>query len=114
VELLRKCTPNNASANATFLLDDIQQTVGSAGLNELSRLEGVHSFPNPANDHLAIFSDNDPIQAITLFDILANEVLVLQPNRRNVSIEVAGLANGMYIAKISTSTQLGSMKLMIE
>jgi hypothetical protein len=112
--MLGYATPNNASANATFLFDDIQQTSGPTGLNELSKLEGVHIFPNPANDRLIISSENDPIQSITLFDILGNEVLVLQPNRRNVTIEVAGLTNGMYIAKISTSTQVGSMKLMIQ
>ncbi|MFT7078683.1 MAG: hypothetical protein ACJAZC_000210 [Cryomorphaceae bacterium] len=112
--MLGYATPNNASANATFLFDDIQQTTGPTGLNELSKLEGVHIFPNPANDRLIISSENDPIQSITLFDILGNEVLVLQPNRRNVTIEVAGLTNGMYIAKISTSTQVGSMKLMIQ
>lgn len=111
--MLGYATPNDASANATFYFDDIQQT-GPTGLNELSRLEGVRTFPNPAKDHVTISSENEVIQTIILFDSQGREVLSLQPNNRNVSIDVAALPSGLYLAKVSTTGQVGTLKVVVE
>ena len=112
--MLGYATLNNASANATFFFDDIQQTVGTTGINEASELEGVHAFPNPAKDRVTISSENEQINTIILFDIQGREVLALQPNNQNVSIDVAAIPSGLYIAQISTASQVGTLKLMIE
>ncbi|HKL39437.1 MAG TPA: T9SS type A sorting domain-containing protein, partial [Cryomorphaceae bacterium] len=106
-------TLNDASANATFYFDDIQQT-GPTGLRELTRLEGVHTFPNPAKDHVTISSEKEVIQTIILFDSQGREVLALQPNNRNVLIDVAALPSGLYVAKVSTTRQVGTLKVVVE
>ena len=112
--MLGYSTPNDASANATFLFDDIEQTNGIVGMDELSQLKGVMCFPNPAKDRLTFSSEENTIVQITLLDILGNTVTVLSPNSLNANIDIADFAAGVYIAKISTNTQVGSIKLIIE
>jgi hypothetical protein len=113
--MLGYATPNDASANATFLFDDIEQTVTLSDGDDLaSNIEGVSTYPNPAKDRLTINSETKTIQKIVLFDILGNQVASLQPNSLNVTIDVADFASGIYIAKILTPTGLGSIKLIVE
>ena len=72
------------------------------------------SYPNPAKDRLTINSVNKIIEKIVLFDILGNQVIVMQPNSQNVTIDVSNFASGVYIAKISTPLGVGSLKLIIQ
>lgn len=103
----------DSSATSTFLFDDIEQTNGTIGIERILKEEGFSSFPNPATDNLTITSVNS-IEAISLFDMLGNQVSVQYPGSREVSIDVNGLSSGVYIAKISTSAGVGSIKLLIE
>lgn len=113
--MLGYATPNDAGPNATFLFDDIQQTLPVLGIgDQLSPLDGVYAYPNPASDQMTITSENAAIETVTLFDILGKQVAVLYPNSRNVTIDVTGFSKGIYIAKVSTPAGLGSIKLVVE
>lgn len=113
--MLGYATPNDASANATFLFDDIQQVVTlSDGIDQTFNMDGVTSYPNPAKDLITISSENKTIETIFLFDILGNQVKVLHPNSRKTTIDVSNFASGVYIAKISTLSGTGSIKLIVE
>lgn len=108
-------TPNDASANATFLFDDIEQVATlSNGIDYTFNIDEVKSYPNPAKDFLTISSKNRSIETITLFDILGNQVTTLYPNSREVTIDVSNFASGVYIAKVSTLEGVGSIKLILE
>jgi hypothetical protein len=107
-------TLNNASADATFFFDDIQQTAGTTGIDEYSKLRGVQVFPNPAKDYVTISSESEQMNTIILFDTQGREILALQPNNQSVSIDVATLPRGLYVAQISTARQVGALKLMVE
>lgn len=106
----------DSSATSTFLFDDIIQTDDgmSTSINSISEVEGIHYFPNPAKDHLTITSDYNDIEEIALFDLLGRRVLILNPNSRNVTIDIADFDRGVYLAKISTSTGDKSVKVIIE
>ncbi len=113
--MLGYATPNDASANATFLFDDIEQVVTlSDGIDQTFNIDEVKSYPNPAKDFLTISSKNKSINTITLFDILGIQVTTLNPNSREVTIDVSNFASGVYIAKISTHEGVGSIKLILE
>lgn len=113
--MLGYATPNDASANATFLFDDIQRaTTLSVGNNETLNMDDVNTYPNPAKDRITISSKNAIIKTIILFDILGNQVTTLYPDNREVTIDVATFTSGLYIAKISTLEGVGSIKLIIE
>tara|TARA_R110000868_G_scaffold15251_7_gene69632 strand:+ start:3013 stop:4764 length:1752 start_codon:yes stop_codon:yes gene_type:complete len=108
--------PNDASANATFLFDDIAQvaTTLSNGNAQALNIDEISSYPNPANDYVTISSKTKTIKTITLFDILGNQVKTLHPNALEATMDVADLSSGIYIAKVSTALGLGSIKLVIE
>jgi len=113
--MLGYATPNDASANATFLFDDIEQTSTTlSNGDQLSNIAGVTSYPNPANDQLTISSLNKTIETIALFDMLGNQVTIAHPNSQKVTIDVSSFSSGVYIAKILTPTGIGSLKLIIK
>jgi hypothetical protein len=106
----------DSTANSTFLFDDIQQTNenGTTGIQDIGGIAEINCYPNPAKDRLTISSENQEITTVFLFDILGNQVLALSPNSPLVNIDVTDFATGVYIARISTATEVGSMKLIIE
>jgi hypothetical protein len=106
---------NDASANATFLFDDIQIVANlSDGIDQSLNLDDISLYPNPAKDVLTINSKNKSIETIAVFDILGNQVMTVNPNSRNATIDVSDFASGIYIAKILTETGSGSIKVIIE
>jgi hypothetical protein len=114
--MLGYATPNDASPNATFLFDDIKQQSGilSNGDNQSFNLDGISAYPIPASDILNIISTDKQIKTITVFDILGNQVLVLQPNSLGVNIDVSHLDSGIYIARIATPGGSGNIKFVVE
>jgi hypothetical protein len=111
--MLGYATLNDASANATFYFDDIQQT-GPTGISEFSENDGVRYFPNPARDQVRIVSENGQIQNLVLFDMSGREVFAIQPNTNTVLIDLSAFPSGMYVAKVTTTDRVGSLKIMVE
>ncbi len=107
-------TVNNASPSATFLFDDIQLSDGTLSVDRASNLVGVTCFPNPAHEQVTFASASDPIIEIGLFDVLGNRVALLRPQAQKAKIDISGFASGLYIVKISTPRETGSLKLMVE
>jgi len=107
-------TPNNASAEATFLFDDIQISDGTLSLDRVNRIEGLRYFPNPARENFTIASANDALTEITIFDIRGTQVAQLRPNAHNVQIDLSAFAPGLYIARVATAAQVSSIKLVVE
>lgn len=105
--------PNDASANATFLFDDVQIVANlSDGTDETLTMDDVYMYPNPSKDSVTISSKNKNLKTVALFDILGNQLLLLQLNSRETTFNVSDLASGIYIAKIETEDGLGSLRLI--
>ena len=77
-------------------------------------MKGVSSYPNPAKESLTINSENKLMTKIVLFDILGNQITVLNPNSRKTTIDVSNFTSGIYIAKIATLSGTVSIKLIVE
>ncbi len=108
--------PNDASANATFLFDDIKVVSNSLtnDIDEPFSIDHLNAFPNPINDVVTISAKNNTINSITLYDLLGKEIILLQPNSLVATVDVSALTNGIYIAEILTSSGKGSLKLVKE
>lgn len=105
--------PNDASANATFLFDDIEIVANlSDGNEERLNMDNVFIYPNPSKDIVTVSSKNKNLKSITLFDILGNQILFLQPNSKKITFDISDFASGIYITKIETETGLGSLRLI--
>lgn len=107
---------NDASANATFLFDDIEiiSNVLSNESDQSFDIIQVNAFPNPTKDFVNIISESKKIKNITLYNILGQVILKLQPNSLSTTIDLSSFSNGIYIAKISTSSGIGSVKILKE
>lgn len=113
--MLGYATMNDASPQATFLFDDIQQTDPSSAVNDqIIDLAGLHAYPNPAQDFLTIRSDELIIREISLFDVLGNAVAVIQPNSQEAKINTAELASGVYLARIKTLHSQATLRILIK
>jgi hypothetical protein len=106
---------NDASTEATFYFDDIEVVANlSDGIDQSLNLDDVSLYPNPAKDIFTLSSKNKNITSVSLFDVLGNEVNVVKSNDLNVTIDASDIARGIYIAKISTTSGVGSLKVIIE
>ncbi|MBO3118019.1 T9SS type A sorting domain-containing protein [Winogradskyella sp. DF17] len=107
---------NDASPSATFLFDDIEIIPNSLsnGPDLSFNIDEIVAFPNPIKDKVTISSKNKSINNITIYNILGKEILQLQPNSLKTNIDISYLDNGIYIAKILTSSGIISLKLLKE
>lgn len=124
--MLGYATPNDASANATFLFDDIVHVDTVIHLevevpdplsndkDQIFTIDDVVSYPNPAKDRLTISSESKIIDTITLSDILGRQVAIINPNSHQTTIDVSDFSSGIYFAKISTQNGVSRLKLIIE
>lgn len=107
---------NDASANATFLFDDIKIIANepSVGLKPLVNNGDLIAYPNPSKDQVTISSKNANLENINLHNALGEQVLELQPNSLNTIIDFTGLARSVYIARVTTSLGITNLKILIE
>jgi len=106
---------NDASSNATFLFDDINQVEPNLNTNgfNLSSTTAIKGYPNPTSDTLTITSKNALIETITIFNVLGKMVLDVQPKMLETKIDVSGFSKGLYIARVSTSSRTSTLKIIV-
>ncbi len=63
--------------------------------------KNVKLYPNPVNDILNLSFDNE-ITTVTIYNLVGQEVITKAVNSNETSIEVAGLAAGTYLVKLTT------------
>lgn len=109
-------TPNDGSANATFLIDDIRVENTSLNVqveNPLSS-EEFKIYPNPMNEAFTISTENEVIKNVELFNLYGDNVLNLKTESTSVKINVSELAKGVYIVKTSTLERVNISKIVID
>lgn len=89
-------TQGDASANSTYLFDDVSQVASlSTASFETSK---IRLYPNPAANYLTIEADRE-IQKISVYNILGQEVLTKNPKSISATLQTNSLQRGIYIAK---------------
>lgn len=68
--------------------------------------------PNPTSGMWNFTSANKEIVSIQIVDVLGKTVATVAPKAITASVDASNLANGLYIAKISTANGTESVKLM--
>lgn len=68
-------------------------------------------FPNPTQNNWTI-SSTQQISKIQVYDILGKNVLNMNPELGEVTIDASVLNNGLYFAKIHTANGVNSVKLI--
>ena len=108
-------SPNDASANATFLFDDIERVITLGNGNEQAfNSQQLSVYPNPAKDKVTISSNDKIIKAVVVYDVLGKHLTTLYPKDSDVTINVANFTRGLYIVKVSTLEAEKTIKLIIQ
>jgi len=108
-------SPNDASANATFLFDDIERVITLGNGNEQAfNPQQLSVYPNPAKDKVTISSNDTIIKAVVVYDVLGKHLTTLYPKDTDVTINVANFTRGLYIVKVSTLEAEKTIKLIIQ
>ncbi len=65
-------------------------------------LEGIQIFPNPVVDELNIFTNSNPVYAITLFAVDGRRTLKKQVDASQIEhkIDLSHLSKGMYVLRL--------------
>ncbi len=84
----------------------------STAITEGSKNDGVHLYPNPANDRLNFSVTNELIKNIIVNDNLGRIVVSLKDNVNN--IDISHLSNGIYNIIINTENKSYQSKFAID
>lgn len=100
---------NNNGAGESYYFDDVKLNT-NLSLQNFSN-DKINIFPNPANDLITISSDN-LIEAISLYNVLGQEVISSRPNNNNQTIDIASLNSGVYIIKTTIAGATSSSRIV--
>ncbi len=119
--VLNNLTPNstyyfwvqsNCGANRSDRASGGSFTTQTLSAGSFSK-KNVKIYPNPVNDILNLSFDNE-ITTVTIYNLVGQEVITKAVNSNETSIEVAGLAAGTYLVKLTTPEGITIDKKMIK
>lgn len=76
------------------------------------KIEGLRVFPNPSNSNWTIKTKAINMSSIKLYDILGKNILSINPNADEASIDGSSFKAGLYFAQIATENGTSSIKLI--
>jgi hypothetical protein len=94
------------SFKAVSLLPGI--TTGLNGLNNFSFLV----FPNPANDFLTIYSENNLNSMIYITDLLGKKLITANVTETHTNININGLNKGTYFVEVRSGEEVGRKRFV--
>lgn len=95
-----------------FLLDidDFNVVAGMSGIQEHE--VNVNVYPNPANDIVNVNASSN-ISTIEVFNMMGQKVSAFDANNTTANINVAALANGIYMMRINTENGVVNQKFTV-
>ena len=70
-------------------------------------------FPNPTTSRLNISAQN-PIKSAVIYNLLGKQIMNLEINKNNESIDVSNLSSGIYLIKYSINNVFATAKFIKE
>ena len=87
-------------------------TSGVLSRNSFDAISGLKIYPNPAKNLLNITSDSFEAKTVAIYNVLGK--VVLSANVTNAPVNVANLAKGVYVVKVTEEGKTATRKLVIE
>ena len=102
----------DGSESSTFYFDNIIQTSWSEILSvDETEFSLFHIAPNPASQYWNLESQST-IHNVQVYDLQGKLVLELHPNAKQAQLDNSQIADGIYFSKITTSSGIGTQKLI--
>ena len=99
---------NDNFGAVSFCIEEFDST---ASVND-DIIDGLTLHPNPVNDLLSIDSQEE-ISKVTVFNLLGQEVISINPVSNNFNLDLSNLDSGIYIVKlISTENKESTRKIV--
>jgi len=103
---LRVYEYNNDNAG-NFSISAYDGTLGTSGFDA----NAFSYYPNPVKNVLNL-SYNDTISIVEVINLLGQTVLNTKYNANQVQVDLANLANGAYLVKVSSNDQVKTIKVI--
>ncbi|MGB3592419.1 MAG: T9SS type A sorting domain-containing protein [Nonlabens sp.] len=100
------------TGNGNFFFDNIFFSSTNTLSNTSLSLQNLSLSPNPSNGIWNVNGAQNNIDSIQVFDLLGKQVLDLTPNARNYSIDGTELQSGIYLARITSGTDVQTLKIV--
>ncbi|WP_181855262.1 FG-GAP-like repeat-containing protein [Winogradskyella sp. KYW1333] len=98
----------NVSPNQTMnIIEGSSLSIDEQNLNTLKY------YPNPSNGKLTIES-KQILEEITIYNLLGEKVMQIQPNSLNCNLSTEYLYNGVYKAQVKTINRIEVFKLIVK
>lgn len=81
---------------------------------EPANLAGIRVFPNPATTSMQVQSEKHLLQGIRLFDLNGRMVLSSRVGGQAVSVDLSGVASGLYALQVETVAGTAVQKIVVE
>lgn len=115
------CSTTQSAKNITFLASNHPNCSGTWVEQAESAEADWVIFPNPANDRLTIGFNNEnwtddviEIALVSAHGSLVYSEMINVSGKEQVSIDVSGLASGMYVVRLITSQGSTTRKVLVE
>jgi hypothetical protein len=106
--------PGVAGGHKGVFLVRAHATLHPFGITGLIQPEPLMVFPLPAKNFLNVAACED-IKEVKLTDLLGKTILTLpSENRDNLSIDISGIPDGIYILSVATKTGTSIKKICIQ
>jgi hypothetical protein len=69
-------------------------------------------YPNPAENNWNFSSSNETIESILIVDSIGKIIRSVTPKNNKVTIDASGLTSGYYFAKVTTTSEASTIKLI--
>jgi len=93
-----------------FYVDNFQITASTMRIEE-NAIEGFTLYPNPVKDQLQLQAQ-EAISKVTVYNLLGQKVLTVQPNVLSTAIDMAALKTGMYVLKVQVADKLSTYRVL--
>jgi len=90
---------------------DIIVIEGTLSTTEFENELGFTYYPNPVNDNLSLYAQSS-IENISVYNLLGQEVLRLNPNALNAELNMSELQTGAYFVKVTIENVTETVRII--
>jgi PKD repeat protein len=105
-------TVQNAQGNDTKTIQNFVTVDSTIGISDLSQ-SLFRVYPNPATADIIHISGSEIIDEVMLMDLSGKILIRKSENSSHLQLETSGLANGIYLIKISSGKNVHNSRLAI-
>ncbi len=94
-----------------YYIDDAVFETTVLGVDDFN-INAISAYPNPVQNELTIATQQRLVERVTFYDVLGKQILQVQPQRANPSIDTSALPSGIYLAQVVIDGATKTLKII--